>query len=819
MGPAKFLFFWVFFFFQIQAWAIVSNCTATPPRCETGLSTDPAVRAARNSCELRMKALGCDQAVKDEFACERRDCATDSQGKSGLMGFVAGCWDSLDEIGREVMKAAILDPYEFLKKSHEATTNYLKTCANSLPCKMKLYEEAHGAKPDESKIADLKAMNSVAKLDVLWRNAQARMNSTGEQNRRQMQRLANEKALRAYQDSSTPHPPPFSEESENSSFWITVKSFMSEQMTAAGETAKDVRALDRLYCLNTRFASQLACYAFFAEAAPAIAGGIAAKSPALMRFATSQMRAKTGVGLGAKALPSLSRQSYIEANLSKVATTPAENRAFLAAKEAAEKTGDGKTLFYQVENSAMKHLNDSTGDMNLVTALTNRHKEILGGKIKELERNNPGLEILGYSDPKTSSFALRGKVPADIEKQLDDILKSTNKEFADELRVNQVVRATDKPDTWFRGGLDTDADGANLYTRQAREQGDGNSLVTSSNAAARERAAGNLKEAESARVQLESKFGSSRLMEGEAGRKTLNREVFDLAKKNSDPEKLAAAVRSRYGIDLGRDDAAQLLDYNRKVDRFNPNIFITERKIVNLDEAAQGGFSVDFKGMGSANQQATARGLARATDTRSAITATRAGEQAVTGDFQSKIDKLQKITGNVSECTGDNCAGVVKKALSRSDKQKMMNDIAADPQTRDVRLAFIRDGIKEKGDRTLISTHGELIEKNLQKALEGKIPAGKLKEFTFGVDMQGRKAYDGAVDLIIGSSGKTNFTAKEMETIQDALRQAVRQQNDELRKTGINANYHLPDSLAGGAARGAGTHLLLNPSNNPQSGK
>jgi hypothetical protein len=70
-----------------------------------------------------------------------------------------------------------------------------------------------------------------------------------------------------------------------------------------------------------------------------------------------------------------SREQYIKAHLSQDFATEAENRAWM--KEATRTKPDGKSLFLDIENSKMKFLNDTLKDKNLVTALTNRHKELL----------------------------------------------------------------------------------------------------------------------------------------------------------------------------------------------------------------------------------------------------------------------------------------------------------------------------------------------------------------------------------------------------------------------------------------------------------
>ena len=63
------------------------------------------------------------------------------------------------------------------------------------------------------------------------------------------------------------------------------------------------------------------------------------------------------------------------------------------------------TVFFDVENSQLKLLNDTLKEKNFVTSLTNYHKELTFKKMQELVKKNPGLQMDMYSDFKSSRFA------------------------------------------------------------------------------------------------------------------------------------------------------------------------------------------------------------------------------------------------------------------------------------------------------------------------------------------------------------------------------------------------------------------------------
>jgi hypothetical protein len=171
------------------------------------------------------------------------------------------------------------------------------------------------------------------------------------------------------------------------------------------------------------------------------------------------------------------REAFNHQNLNKTFTTPEQNQKFVSIAENVTKA-DGKTVFVDMENSVMKILNDRTRDKNLVTSLTNRHKAILSEKLKELQAANPGLEISLYSDFKSMRLALHGKVPENIEEQLQALWGKANTQFSNELKESMLIRNEDPAHTWFRGGVGDTADIANLFAREARNQGEVNLLMT-----------------------------------------------------------------------------------------------------------------------------------------------------------------------------------------------------------------------------------------------------------------------------------------------------------------------------------------------------
>ncbi|MBX3039701.1 MAG: hypothetical protein KF789_03200 [Bdellovibrionaceae bacterium] len=482
------------------------------------------------------------------------------------------------------------------------------------------------------------------------------------------------------------------------------------------------------------------------------------------------------------------RDSYIGANLEKEVTTPTQNEEWI---RTAEVTGAGsKTRFFEVENSVMKDLNDGLKDKNLVTSLTNRHKEMMMKKVREIEAKNPGLKVEAYSDFKSVRFAFKGKIPGDLQSQLDLAFQSTNAQFAKELKDLNLLRASDTPESWFRAGYASTADEASAAARVGRDQGSANRMMSADQEGVRTRLGKDLSQSEEMRTALEKKWGSSPVLTGAAGTKVPARETFELVRKAKTPDELVTAVKARYGIkNFSVDDAKDLMAYSKSIDSFSPSLRIAKRDVNNLDEAVYGGFSADFDGLGAGNSHATAAALAGKKDVKEALVSARLGEKDMTTELKGRMSAFHKAVGDVAKCSGDDCIGIAKKALSTNDKVVILQKLAAQPETRGIRMAFVQAGVKDSSHRTVISTHGESIEKALRAELKDVIPYERTKGMTFGIDMKTPVVNQGSVDVLIGTRPGLNLTAEEAAKIREALQKAVKKVNEQLTAEGQAAVY------------------------------
>lgn len=488
----------------------------------------------------------------------------------------------------------------------------------------------------------------------------------------------------------------------------------------------------------------------------------------------------------AKPLRALSgvQKSFVNSYKDRVFVAEAQNRNYIALAENSAKTAsENKTRFFDVENSVMKKLNDKTNDKELVTSLTNYQKESVLKRLDSLKKKYPDVDFEVYSDFKSVKIAIKSKKEIDAatnEKILADLNKlyaESNQDFAAKMKeLNIEVPEAGEPDQWFKAGYGKSVDEAALAARKAR-QSSGAEVLDYQTSEVRESMSQSLAAVERKRQDLASSKNFTVLMEKQANGVSLPREdVLDLVRKNDNPEALAKAISKRYELsNFTAKEAAQLQDYVKGVDEFSPTILIAKRETVNLDDAIKGGLSADFLGMGAANLQATAAGIAKKDSVEAALIGAREGEKKVTNLFKTRMEKFRKIVGDAS-CSGDDCA--MAKLMTEKEKIEVMRKLARNPETRGVRMSFIGSNVTPEV-RMKLASHGESIEKTFRKELEGKIPFEKLNKMTFGFDMKSTQLNQGSVNLILGKGRGTRLSVKEQNEMYEAFKRAIQKHNAE----------------------------------------
>lgn len=493
------------------------------------------------------------------------------------------------------------------------------------------------------------------------------------------------------------------------------------------------------------------------------------------------------------------REAFIQRHVAQEFTTETQNLEWM--KLARGTKPDGKTFYFDVENSKMKLLNDTTKDKNLVTAMTNRHKEITFAKLEKLKREFPDLKVIPYSDFKSVRIAFQGEIPPNLRTRLNELFQEANKEFQEELVRTKLVRAEDLSENWFRAGFGETADQATMAARYSRSAAGPNSLRSFNDPDFQGNMRDQLRAVEMFRRDVQNEIGTTGLLEkvGDTDRMIPRREVMEIARKERDPARFREAVAARFGTRLTETQARRVQDYLELVDDFSPGIHISRREIASLDGAVDGGISADFAGMGAYNMQETARALARSDTLQTALETTREGERRVTALFQDRMRERRGIITNYLQdkkgldidirCSGDDCVVAARGAMTPPMREDLIQRLSRTEDPSGMRVAFVGRQVASDTDRNLLAAHGEAIEKALRKKVEGKVPMNQLQLVTFGVEMNGTRAATGGVRLLIGNS-RTRLSPEQVKSINEAFAQAVRDLNQEiLQKTGQPSSY------------------------------
>ncbi|GAB4014325.1 MAG: hypothetical protein Fur0010_12310 [Bdellovibrio sp.] len=456
----------------------------------------------------------------------------------------------------------------------------------------------------------------------------------------------------------------------------------------------------------------------------------------------------------------------------------------------------GKTTTYvEVENSALKRLNDQLGDKNLVTALTNFHKDLLFEAMEKFSKQYPDLEMLKYSDFKSSRFAFNKELSPKQLEELNELIKNVNSKFARDIsKIDLGTKLKNENIAgWFSSGIGKTADQAGLASRESRLYARNHGIAptpTVSFDQIRSKLGEHASLMESTRLTLvrniEAKATGAKILETIPGtnQKGLSREAFEALRKGD--EDAIKIFREKYGITFSESERRMLIEYYHGVDKLAPGIWIKERTVANLDDAEVGGFSADFVGMGAANIHQVSVDLAKSKGSvEGLIRQIREGEGLVTKEFELKktgfenqVNETMKRLGQQTElkCSGDDCVSLVRQSLNLSKKKEIVSDLMNKLGPSSIRLSFIPPGVP-KALRTKIAVAGEAIEKELRKRLskiDGTgIDPNKMKDVMLAIDMPKGVKGD-QVNLVIGMKTKETLTPAEVEVVQKYFKQVMK---------------------------------------------
>ncbi len=489
-------------------------------------------------------------------------------------------------------------------------------------------------------------------------------------------------------------------------------------------------------------------------------------------------------------------EKFVEQYLDYDFTTNSQRQNWINFSQRSKST-DGN-LFFSVELSNLRELNTILKDKNYVTSISNKYKEILESLGSQLVKKW-GLEknTLLYSDYKSyqgiyTDFSKKNISLPDFEKDKSRYFQAANKIFSEFLINQGHIKASDKPQEWFRCGLGFSADEANLSARVSRYLSGFNQIRIYSSPEVQGVLLDALKWQQNFRISLLKSLEGTDLFDQKTDSSLAipQIEVFEILRKTEDLESIKNALIDAFGqqdpdkisvlkekvtLPLIRD----LKVYKDLVDTFSPSLMMAERNIASLEAADWGGMSADFMGLGALNIHAVAQALASSESVSDAIHNSRSSETRVTIQFQKQLASMNVIVKRYFPHTlhsGDDFVAFGNSPFSLADKKRLLQDLAEETSDSKKRISFIPEGVK-KDKRNLIASHGENIEKELRIILKRKINSLKLSKIILGIDMLSPEAGSGSVQVLTGLPKSIRLSITERKIFFESIPLAIEKAN------------------------------------------
>ncbi|OYZ23257.1 MAG: hypothetical protein B7Y39_05560 [Bdellovibrio sp. 28-41-41] len=449
-------------------------------------------------------------------------------------------------------------------------------------------------------------------------------------------------------------------------------------------------------------------------------------------------------------------------------------------------TGRPNRIVIEFENSKLKFLNDVLNDKDLITSIDNFANSYILTRIKRwiYGHFDLGVSFKTYTDGKSLTIIIDARqrfTEADLER-VDAVFEKFQENLGLMLKSKKLFRDSDKIEEWFRMGVGRTADEAYFSARISRKLSGPNIVTHYSNPLVQKKLTTLLFHAEDNRQRIAKIPELSSLLQKEemTGNLVPKLELFEILRKISDPEEVRKTIQANLHIDITKDHSELLSIYAEIVDLLNPKFFVVDQTVVTLENAVNGGIVIDRKGMGSANQLATAIAAAKASSPFEFLVYNRMEEKKVTDEISLYRKTMETEWG--AKCRGDDC---VIEDLSKIDIPSFLNS----PLIKGQRVVVIPAGIEQSHHRSEMSTHGETIEKLFVKRLIEGLPTQDYKNLTFAINFKTTNMNIGAVELIVNPIGPV-LDVYLQQKIRDSFSAALIEFNDGRAKQNKPSTYY-----------------------------
>lgn len=484
-----------------------------------------------------------------------------------------------------------------------------------------------------------------------------------------------------------------------------------------------------------------------------------------------------------KSLASLFRALMVRDHLHEEITTQFDREHFIKNRI---QTPHPNRIVIEFENSKLKFLNDFLNDKDLITSIDNFANAYILKQIKGwiYGHFDLGVSFKTYSDGKSLTIIIdapRQFTEHDLTR-IDAVFAEFQMNLGILLKAKKMFRDSDNIEEWFRMGVGRTSDEAYFSARVSRKLSGPNLVKHYSNPLIQNKLRSLLFHAEDSRTKLAESAELAPLMtvEPETGKLIPSQSLFEILRKVSEPDAIKKAVLENLHLEISSENAEKLSIYAEIVDLLNPKFFVVDQSVVTLANAVNGGIVVDRKGMGSANQVATAKAAARAQTPAEFLTFNRIEEKKVTDEINLYRQEMETQWG--AKCRGDDC---VIENITGLDIKAFLNSSLIKGQ----RVVFVPPGILDSHSRSEMSTHGEAIEKLFIKHLVKATSGEEFRNLTFAVDFKTVNMNTGAVNLLVNPLNG-EVSPHTLQLIRDSFQRAIVDFNVERIKQKKSSTYY-----------------------------
>ncbi|MCB0405700.1 MAG: hypothetical protein KDD51_13035 [Bdellovibrionales bacterium] len=508
----------------------------------------------------------------------------------------------------------------------------------------------------------------------------------------------------------------------------------------------------------------------------------------------------------------------------------------------------GRHLYFHVENSVLKPLNDIyLEDRELSQALTNHYKSLFFKNLTAETALHKAL-IAQFSDYKTVRLAFSEDTPEHRE-ALKRVYEKTAKQYEAALEgylaLHERLTGADHPlvektKLWHQAGIGRHADEAGWSSRYARKEAGDSKVPTIvdfrdpntveafqnsyANTESRRRALQN---------ELETYPGIMVPIAATSGTRVLSRAALEILRRvhpvnaSQDAPMVIARFKERFGVSLTTKQALMLIEYTHSIDRFVPNINVVSHDPMSLGEAEFGYAAIDLAGQNVRNLDAAARALVQAYDgkpkeaTAESIIAyseyilakLRRGQDEASAEFETIQKEVREAVrklgvrgdetfspANGVRTSGDDVVFAPDgKPLSRESEAHLLDLLAATGHPSHFRVTFGRStyagnvhgvAVREH-DRATHVVLGDSIEKSLRKALETKISYLELENIVIGVEMIPHLTNETEVRILVGGKTSPDLLEHMRALTPSVLKEASKDSASRLSLVGIQSTSQI----------------------------